>query len=79
MYSEKEILKNRVESRRKELESKLEKLKANSKSDGNAIAQKIRDDLSDLQGQLKEGWDNLTEDVAGQLNKWLDNTDSRSS
>lgn len=74
MSSEKEILKDRIEARRKELESEYYKLKADTKEASNKRMEEIENRLNELKQNLSDGWDRVTENVAGQLNSWLSKT-----
>lgn len=69
--SNKEELKHRVESKRKEFEAELERLKADSSADARDAQSSLEDKLGQIQDTLKDGWDNLTEDAAGKLNDLL--------
>lgn len=69
--SEKTELKERVESRRKELEAELERLKADARADARERQRGIEGKLHELQSVLKTGWDRVSEGAARRLNEWL--------
>ena len=71
--SQKEELKNRVQAKRKELEAKLEEAKADVREATRENRDKLEKKLKELESTLQNGWDNLTEEVASKLNKWLGN------
>lgn len=73
--SQKNELRDRVNAYKKRGEARILELKAEG-------SEKARSMISDLEGRLKElqtkaedGWDNLTEDVAGKLNSCLKTLD----
>lgn len=70
--SEREELRLRVEAEKKELEARLARLKVEGTAAANATAESIEKELKELQTYVRDGWDNLTEKVAGKLNEWLD-------
>lgn len=75
MNLEKAELKARIEAKKKELEARIAKLKADSVGGANETLSKLQDKLTHLEGDLKHGWDNLTEAAAGKLNRWLADKD----
>jgi phage-related protein len=72
MTSHKEELKHRIEAKRKELEAKLQSLQADAHGDAAEKKKQIQQRLSELDQTLRQGWDDLSEDVARRLNEWLD-------
>jgi chromosome segregation ATPase len=75
MPSEMQELKLRVEAKKKQLEAQIAKFKADSVSDANEKLEKLQQRLNSLEGDLKNGWENVTETVAGKLNRWLSDKD----
>jgi hypothetical protein len=71
MGLEKTELKLRVKAKQKLIEAKIAELKASSASGANEAIQKLQGQLGDLQGQVKQGWEDLTEGAAAKLNNWL--------
>lgn len=69
--SEKAELKSLVEAKRKQLEADLAKAKADAHGNANDQAEKIAHKLEELKSQLGDGWDNLSESAAKNLNDWL--------
>jgi hypothetical protein len=68
-------LRARIEAKRKELEAQIAKLKADSISGTNDSLHKLQKRLSNLEADLHTGWDNMTDAVAGKLNRWLSDKD----
>jgi hypothetical protein len=64
-------LKSRIEAKKKQLEADLAKAKSDAQGKGNEAVAAIESKLHELNSSLKSGWDNLSEDVAAKLNKWL--------
>lgn len=64
-------LKKRIEAKRKELEARIAEGQANANQSMQARAKQAESELEELKSHLKQGWENLTEDVAGRLNRWL--------
>lgn len=69
--SQKQELRNRVESKKRELQSKLEQAKADSRQSSRSDIEQIENKLDELNSMIEDGWDKLTEGVAGKLNDWL--------
>lgn len=69
--SEKDELKLRVEAKKKQIEAQIAKFKADSVGDANEALAKLQKKLKSLEGDLQNGWENVTEGVAGKLNRWL--------
>ena len=76
MANEMTELKLRVEAKKKELENQIAKFKADSLGGANGAIEKLQKRLNSLEGDLKHGWDNVSETVAGKLNRWLSDKDS---
>lgn len=80
--TEKAELKQRVLAKKKELEARVAQLKVDAndmKGEAQAKRQKeirrLEGSLDELKGNIKDGWDSFTEDVAGKLNGWLRDQD----
>ena len=71
MPTEMTELKARVEAKKKELEAQIAKIKAGSISGANDAMEKLQKKLNNLEGDLQHGWENLSESVAGKINRWL--------
>jgi hypothetical protein len=69
--SQKEILKDRIEAKKSELESEYHKLKPTMNDSGNDRIQEIENKLSELRGHLESGWGSVSEATAKKLNEWL--------
>jgi chromosome segregation ATPase len=76
MSKEMSELKQRVEAKRKDIEAQIAKFKADSLGKSNEAIEALQKKLNGLEGDLKSGWDNVTESVAGKLNRWLSDKDS---
>jgi hypothetical protein len=66
-----EELKHRIEAKKKELQSKLETMKADKHADAAKTSTDIKTKLNELEMHVKNGWENLTESAATKLNDWL--------
>lgn len=64
-------LKLRVEAKKKELEAQIAKFKADSAGTRNDALEALQAKLTTLEGDLKNGWENVSESIAGKLNRWL--------
>ena len=71
VLSHRKELKDRVEAKKRQLQSRLSELKADSRSGARDEEKRLRERLENLEDTLEKGWDNLTEAVAGKLNAWL--------
>lgn len=69
--SQTEELKSRITARRKQLEADLAKAKADAQGASNDVAESIQERLDELQTYLKDGWEDVSENVAARLNEWL--------
>jgi hypothetical protein len=75
MFKKSDELKDRIEARKHELMSKYNELKADSRAEASTRRDSIKARLSELEDTLKDGWDNVSESVAGKLNGWLEKKD----
>lgn len=64
-------LKDRILARKKVMEAKLLELRANQKGAATDKITNLESELSRLKDMVKDGFENLTEDVAAKLNEWL--------
>jgi hypothetical protein len=64
-------LKLRVEAKKKEMEAQIAKFKADSVSNKNDAVEALQKKLTGLENDLKTGWENMSESIAGKLNRWL--------
>ncbi|MDY7108535.1 MAG: hypothetical protein SYC29_07840 [Planctomycetota bacterium] len=64
-------LRHRVEAKRKMLEARLEEAKADAAGATNDTMRSLRAKLRELDEQIGDGWDSLTEEAAARLNRWL--------
>lgn len=69
--SQADELKNRVEAKKLSLQAKIKELQADTQATSREQAQKLQSKLDSLADGVKDGWDNMTETVAGKLNEWL--------
>lgn len=73
--NQKEELKARVHAKKKELEARLATLKADAGAGAREEREKIEQKLSQLGDEIRNGWEELTENVAAKLNRWLEDDD----
>lgn len=73
--NQKEELKARVSAKKKELEARLASLEADAGAGAREQRAKLERKLDQLGEEIKKGWDELTEDVAARLNRWLKDDD----
>ncbi len=71
MTDQKDELEHRVKAKKKEIEARIEELKADSSAESREKREQLREKLDSLGSTVKEGWDDLTEATAGKLNEWL--------
>lgn len=64
-------LKTRIEAKRAQLEAELKRLKSDAQGKGNEAIKAIEARLAEVNASVKEGWHNVSEEVAGKLNSWL--------
>lgn len=69
--SQTDELKNRVEAKKLSLQAKIKELQADTQAASREEAQKLQSKLDALTESIKDGWDNVTDAVAGKLNDWL--------
>ncbi len=69
--SQRAELKDRVEAKKKMLEAKIHELKADARSTSREESEKLQAKLDDLGESLQQSWEDMSEAVAGKLNKWL--------
>jgi len=75
MANEMTELKLRVEAKRKELEAQIARFRADSAENANEVIEALQKRLNSLEGDLKHGWDNVSDGVASRLNRWLSDKD----
>lgn len=73
--NQKEELKARVTAKKKKLEAQLATLSADAGATARQERAKIEKKLAEIGDDLRSGWDELTEDVAAKLNRWLKDDD----
>ena len=71
MGNEKQELKLRVEAKKKALEAQIAQLKVDSVGGTNDAIDALQKQLNSVQSDLKSGWENMSESIAGKLNSWL--------
>jgi LPS O-antigen subunit length determinant protein (WzzB/FepE family) len=64
-------LKSRVEAKRAEVEAELKRKRADAQGATNDQIEALERKLGELDANLKEGWDNLSQEVVERLNRWL--------
>ena len=69
--SQMDELKDRVEAKKLSLQAKIKELQADARSTSREEAQNLQSRLDALADSVKDGWDDMTEAVAGKLNDWL--------
>lgn len=75
MLDKKDELKDRIEARKHELISKFNDLKADTRHEAGATRDKLKAKLDELETNLKNGWDNISDAVRSKLSTWLDHDD----
>ena len=65
-------LKDRIEAKSLELQSKFAELKADTRHEAIKARDTMKAKLDELETFLKEGWDKDTEATRAKLNSWLD-------
>lgn len=70
-------LRMRVTAKKKELEAKLHTIGADASAKAREERAKAKAKLDELQQTMKQGWNDLTEDVAAKLNGWLKDDDEQ--
>jgi hypothetical protein len=71
MPQPREELALRVKAKQKELEAQLHKLAANALNLKDQEIERIKKKLDEVAELTKEGWENMIDNVAEQLNRWL--------
>ncbi len=69
--SQTDELKNRIEAKKLRLQAKIKELQADTEASSREQAQKLQAKLDSLNESVKDGWDNVTDAIAGKLNDWL--------
>ena len=69
--SQRAELKDRIEAKKKRIEAQISELKADTRSTSRDQSQKLPSKPEALDKSLKDGWDDLSDAVAGKLNDWL--------
>ena len=77
MLDKSDELKDRVEARKHELLSKFNELKADTRKEAAETRDQIKAKLAEIESDLKEGWDKLSDAVRTKLNSWLDRDDHK--
>ncbi len=68
-------LKDRVEARRHELLAKYNDLKADARGSSKEARNRIKQRLDELESDLKDGWQSVTDATRTKLSKWLERED----
>jgi DNA anti-recombination protein RmuC len=71
VVSQREVLRDRVNAKRKEMEAELLKARADAREQGEKMKGQLEKKLDELNDLLRDGWTNMTEEVASKLNRWL--------
>ena len=66
-------LKDRIEAKKHELLARLSELKADTRAEAAEQRDTIARKLDQLEDDLRDGWDNVSEKVSAKLNDWLKN------
>ena len=72
MNNKKELM-DRLQAKKKELESKLYTAKADARANARETVEALQNKLNELNNYLKEDLENMSEEVAAKLNEWLKN------
>jgi len=75
MTTQTQELKHRVEARKKELQSKLERMKADAAGSSDDAKKDVERRLAELDQTLRDGFDNLTDQAVAKINALLDGRD----
>jgi hypothetical protein len=70
--SERNELRLRIDAKKKALEARLAKLRVDGTAIANDAAETLETELKELESNLRDGWDNLTDGAARKLNDWLE-------
>jgi hypothetical protein len=71
VMSMKDELRDRVEARKRELQTKLNDLESDKGKDASAHRDQIKRELEELETHLKEGWEKVDNTIRAKLGKWL--------
>lgn len=64
-------LRDRIEARKKDIQSKVAALKADTKGAWRENIERLEKERASVEELIKDGWENVTEAVAKKLNDWL--------
>ena len=64
-------LKDRVESKRHLIESRISELKADSRNNAREQILQLQSKLDDMQNIVSMGWEHLTDKAVLKINEWL--------
>jgi len=64
-------LKNRIEAKKLELQSRLATLKADTRAEAQTTTRQIKDKLTEVEIYLKEGWEKVAGPIEVKLHEWL--------
>ena len=79
MDLKKKELKHRAEARKKDLEARLERLRADGAEKSREAMSNIQHTLGEIEAATKSGWDNLTDATVERLNNLLEKDEKASS
>jgi hypothetical protein len=71
MVDRKAELRDRIEAKKRAIEARLLKLRAQSRGAVNDEVERLEDKLRALKKTMKGGWSRLSDAVAGKLSAWL--------
>lgn len=69
--SDTDELRNRIESKKHEIQKKIADYKADSSSEKRERIETLQGRLEELEKHVSDGWNDISESVAGKLNEWL--------
>lgn len=75
MSTQTQELKHRVEAKKKELESKLEHMKADAAGSSDDAKRSLKQRIEKLDRTMRDGFDDLTDEAARKINALLDDRD----
>lgn len=64
-------LKQRIASKRKQVEARIHELKADGTEESRQKAEALREKLNDVSNHVRDGYENLKEGTIAKLNEWL--------
>lgn len=79
MLNKGDELKDRVEARKHQLLSKYNELKADGKQEASEMRTRLKARLDELEDNLKDGWENMSQAVKSKLSDWLDRDEKSKS